>query len=155
MITLISSGCCLSGGVYEAGWIHQKSHKENLPNTRFCLEGRFKGWEVWSVFPLPPARSCLQQEAGLTRCSLSVRAGNTMMIVMEYMGNGVLDSFLRVSAVEPVRTTGLCHLLGFNRHRSALAFPPLYLFIYFICRNTRDSSHPPSSSPCCRGLPLA
>lgn len=89
------------------------------------------------------------------RCSLSVHAGNTMMIVMEYMGNGVLDSFLRVSAVEPVGTAGLCHPPGFHRHRSALAFPPLYLFIYFLCRNMRDSSHPPSSSPCCRGLPLA
>lgn len=31
------------------------------------------------------------------------------MIVMEYMGNGVLDSFLRVSAVV---TAGVCHLLG-------------------------------------------
>lgn len=111
--------------------MHQKSHRENLSNTqRFYLEGSFKGWEVCSVFPLPPARSCLQQEAGLTPCSLSVRAGNTMMIVMEYMGNGVLDSFLRVSAVEPVGTAGLCHPPGFNRHRSALAFPPLYLFIF-------------------------
>lgn len=127
IIRLISSGCCLVGGVYDAGWIHQKSRKENLANIqRLYLEGRFEGWEVCSAFPLPPARSCLRQEAGLTRCSLSVRAGNTMMIVMEYMGNGVLDSFLRVSAVELVGTAGLCHPPGFNRHRSALAFPPLF-----------------------------
>lgn len=41
--------------------------------------------------PIPPAAAFMQH-------SLSVHAGNTMMIVMEYMGNGVLDSFLRVSA---------------------------------------------------------
>lgn len=43
------------------------------------------------------------------------------MIVMEYMGNGVLDSFLRVSA--GLVAAGLCPWPG---HRSPLAFPPLF-----------------------------
>lgn len=60
-----------------------------------------------------------EQRAGLTQCSLSVRAGSTMMIVMEYMGNGVLDSFLRVSAVG---AGGNCGALP--RAWALLAVPP-------------------------------
>lgn len=54
------------------------------------------------------------------------------MIVMEYMGNGVLDSFLRVSAVElvgagPVTLPGSAGEASRCGHCSPLAFPPLIL----------------------------
>lgn len=84
---------------------------------------------------IPPSVAFMQ-------CSLSVHAGSTMMIVMEYMGNGVLDSFLRVSAVCWLLGSITCS--GFSRHRSAPAFPPPLFFLSFflvLFAETRGPAH--------------
>ncbi|XP_035753337.1 ephrin type-A receptor 10 [Egretta garzetta] len=53
-----------------------------------------------------------ERGAGLRQRSLSVRAGSTMMIVMEYVGNGVLDAFLRKHEGQLTATQLVCMLQG-------------------------------------------
>ncbi|NXK65304.1 EPHAA protein, partial [Sylvietta virens] len=90
---------------------------------RIISTGKFHGVVACGplVVSLQQLLSAVRLMVALTLCCLSVCAGSTMMIVMEYMGNGLLDSFLRKHEGQFTGTQLICMLQGIASGMAYLA----------------------------------